>query len=188
MLDTTSCGDNQILQSVISLIVIENIFPANRVGDDIQVYNDEDRNGLRCVFHTLRQQNLKKAGHNVALADYLAQANAERFILHQIEDPEAVADLDAIAEMEGVDGLFYGPGDYSVRLGIPGQLDHPDVEAVRRQVAETARRHGKIAATVCGPAEVARFADLGYNYLNIGADVGALTAFADAAVAAFGDL
>ena len=51
---------------------VAGIFPANRVGDDLEVYADEDRHGLRCMLHTLRQQNLKKAGHNAALADFVA--------------------------------------------------------------------------------------------------------------------
>lgn len=124
----------------------------------------------------------------VGLLDYMAQANAERFVCHQIEDPEAVADLDAIAEMEGVDCLFFGPGDYSVALGIPGQIDHPDVQAVRIRVAEAARKNGKIAATVCSQANIHSYADMGYNFLNVGADVIALVNYADAAMAAFGDL
>lgn len=124
----------------------------------------------------------------VGLLDYMAQANAERFVCHQIEDPEAVADLDAIAEMEGVDCLFFGPGDYSVALGIPGQIDHPDVQAVRIRVAEAARKNGKIAATVCSQANIQSYADMGYNFLNVGADVIALVNYADAAMAAFGDL
>ena len=43
--------------------------------------------------------------------------------------------------------MFFGPGDYSLALGIPGQLQHPEIKAVRARIAEVARRHGKIAAT-----------------------------------------
>lgn len=124
----------------------------------------------------------------IASPEYLAASNKQRFVLHQIEDPEAVDDLDAMAELDGVDGLFYGPGDFSLALGVPGEMNHPEVERVRKLVAETARKHGKIAATVCGQAEVGRYADLGYNFLNVGADVVALSQYADKAVAAFGDL
>ncbi|EAR52722.1 putative aldolase [Oceanicola granulosus HTCC2516] len=124
----------------------------------------------------------------VALADYMAQANSERFVLHQIEDPEGLDQIERIASIDGVDGLLFGPGDYSIRLGIPGQIDHEEVEAARVAVAKVARKHGKIAATVCSQADVARHADLGYNFLNVGADVLALSRYADAAVEAFGDL
>ncbi|MBD3624948.1 MAG: aldolase [Rhodobacteraceae bacterium] len=124
----------------------------------------------------------------LGLADYLSQANSERVVLHQIEDPEAADDLEAIAELDGVDGLFFGPGDYSVALGAPGQMDHAEVEAMRVRVAQVARQHNKIAATVCSQDQIRRHADLGYNFLNVGADVLALTRFADEAMAAFGDL
>ena len=124
----------------------------------------------------------------VGLADYLAQANAERIVFHQIEDPEAVPHIEEIAALDGVDALFFGPGDFSVALGIPGQIDHPEVEAVRRRVAEAARKAGKIAATVCGPGAIRRHADMGYNFLSVGADVIALVQYADAAMAAFEDL
>ena len=121
------------------------------------------------------------------LQSYLETANRERFVCHQIEDPEAVDQLEAIAEIDGVDCLFFGPGDYSVALGIPGQIMHPDVDKVRRKVAEVARRHGKIAATVCGQDTIGSFADMGYNFLSVGADVVALGQYADKAMAAFGD-
>lgn len=121
----------------------------------------------------------------VGLADYLATANRERFALYQIEDPEAMDHLEAIAEMDGVDCLFFGPGDYSLALAVPGELQHPEIVAVRRRIAEVARRHGKIAATVCGRDQIRDYADMGYNLLSVGADVVALAQYADASMAAF---
>lgn len=121
----------------------------------------------------------------VGLADYLETANRERFALYQIEDPEAMDHLEAIAEMDGVDCLFFGPGDYSLALGIPGQLQHPDIKAVRQRIAEMARKHGKIAATVCGRDQIRDYADMGYNLLSVGADVVALAQYADASMEAF---
>jgi len=121
----------------------------------------------------------------VALAEYLESANRERFALYQIEDPEAMDHLDAIAEMDGVDCLFFGPGDYSVRLGIPGQIQAPEIVKVRERVAEVARKHGKIAATVAGKANVKDYVSMGYNLLSVGADVVALATYADDVLSAF---
>lgn len=121
----------------------------------------------------------------VGLLDYLETANRERFACYQIEDPEALDHLEAIAELEGVDCLFFGPGDYSVATGIPGQLQHPDVKAVRERVAKVARKYGKIAATVCGRDLIAQYVDMGYNLLSVGADVVALAQYADESMAAF---
>lgn len=124
----------------------------------------------------------------VGLADYLKAANSERIICHQIEDPEAVPQLEAIAELDGVDCLFFGPGDYSLAIGVPGELQHPEVRKVREQVAAIARKHGKIAATVCGRDQIQDYASMGYNMLSVGADVVALAQYADAAMTAFGDI
>ncbi|WP_417310979.1 HpcH/HpaI aldolase family protein [Devosia sp.] len=124
----------------------------------------------------------------VGMLDYIAAANTERFVLHQIEDPEALDEIEAMAEIEGVDGLFFGPGDYSMRLGIPGQIQDPQIVKVRERVAEVARRHGKIAATVAGKANVKDYVSMGYNLLNIGADVIALASYADDALSAFDEI
>ena len=50
--------------------------------------------------------------------DYIEQANQERLVIYQVETPEVMKDIEAIAEMQGVDALFFGPGDYSLTLGV----------------------------------------------------------------------
>ena len=62
---------------------------------------------------------------NVPFLEYLEQANKERFVVLQIEDPEAVEELDEIAAVPGYDMLLFGAGDYSVAIGKPGQVDDP---------------------------------------------------------------
>ncbi|MGI6691308.1 MAG: HpcH/HpaI aldolase family protein [Christensenellales bacterium] len=108
-------------------------------------------------------------------ADYNRQANAERFVVVQIEDPEPLDELDEIASLDGIDMLFFGPGDFSHSIGVSGQLDHPEVNQVRRLIAETCRKHGKFAGTVatCGTAR--ELVEMGYQFLNVGADVVAIT-------------
>ena len=124
----------------------------------------------------------------VELLDYLETANRDRYVMYQIEDPEVMDDLDEIASLNGVDALFFGPGDMSVAMGISGQMDHPNIVKMREQVAKAARKNNKIAATVAGPANVKQYVDMGYNFLNIGADVLALTYYADHMLSAFDDL
>ena len=117
--------------------------------------------------------------------DYIEQANQERLVIYQVETPEVMQDIEAIAEMQGVDALFFGPGDYSLTLGVPGQMDHPDVVAARKKVAELARKNNKIAATPGGPGVAKNYIDMGYNLLNIGADVVALSDYAEKLVNEF---
>jgi len=107
--------------------------------------------------------------------EYTRQANRERFLIVQIEDPEPMAELDEIARVEGIDVILFGPGDFSHGIGCVGRLDDPRVVEAERRIAETALRHGKFAGAVAGldtlPAKLA----LGYRFINVGADVLALT-------------
>jgi 4-hydroxy-2-oxoheptanedioate aldolase len=102
---------------------------------------------------------------------YLEQANSERFIIVQIEDPEPLVEIDEIAQVEGIDMLFFGPGDFSHGIGVPGKFDDPRVIEARERVVEAARKHGKWAGTVGSPANFEALANMGYQFINIGADV-----------------
>jgi 4-hydroxy-2-oxoheptanedioate aldolase len=107
--------------------------------------------------------------------DYMAQANAERLVIVQIEDPEPLAELDEIASTPGIDMLFFGPGDFAHGIGQPGNFSHPDIERARVRVAEAARRAGKYAGTVASIESMPKLVPLGYQFFNIGADVLALS-------------
>src|SRR5690606_24337087 len=63
------------------------------------------------------------------LDQYIREANRERFLVFQIEDPEPLDALNAIAALPGLDMLFFGPADFSQGVGAPGQLLHPTVIA-----------------------------------------------------------
>ena len=86
----------------------------------------------------------------MAAADYVRYQNNEVAIICQIETEEAVARLDSIVAVPGVDGIFFGPGDYAHRIGRLGQISHPEVIAPMRKLAESCRRHGKFWGTL-GP-------------------------------------
>ena len=107
-------------------------------------------------------------------ARYMEQANRERFLDCQIDDPEPMAELDEISATPGLDMLFFGPGDFSHGLGIPGQYDHPEVVAARRAVAAACKRHGILAGTVGSVASVPQLLEEGFLFINIGSDVGLL--------------
>ena len=123
---------------------------------------------------------------NVPFLEYLETANSERFSILQIEDPQAVEELDAIAATPGYEILFFGPGDYSCALGVPGQTNHPEVQKARKMVAETARKHGKFAGTVGSPANRQELIDMGYTFISMGADVVALSNYCKDMAVAFG--
>ena len=110
----------------------------------------------------------------VPFADYLAQANRERFVAVQIEDPEPLAELDDIAATPGIDMLFFGPGDFTHSIGAPGAFDDPRVTDARQRVVEAALKHGKFAGTVGGLSNLESLIGMGYRFISLGADVIAL--------------
>lgn len=118
--------------------------------------------------------NADGAYGRMGLLEYMESANRERFVAVQIEDPEPLEELEEIASVEGIDILFFGPADFSQGIGHPGEWDHPLVAEARERIARVCAEHGKFAGTACGPEEVARFRDMGYSFLNVGADVIAL--------------
>lgn len=103
--------------------------------------------------------------------DYIRHANTERIIVLQIESPEALEHAEAIAAVPGFDALLFGPGDFSHRLGLPGQIAAPPVVAARQRVAAAARAHGKflMAAGLYAPFD--EMVAEGHRWFNVGADV-----------------
>ncbi|MCC5938342.1 MAG: aldolase [Lunatimonas sp.] len=108
---------------------------------------------------------------------YLSEANTERFVIFQIEDPEALDAIEEIAALDGFDMLFFGPGDFSQGIGAPGEWDHPKIQEARKRVAEVAANYGKFAGTTGGVGQLKDLYALGYQFVSIGADVVGLTQY-----------
>ncbi|WP_245802850.1 HpcH/HpaI aldolase family protein [Cyclobacterium lianum] len=108
---------------------------------------------------------------------YLKDANRQRFVILQIEDPEALEGLEDIARLEGYDMLFFGPGDFSQAIGAPGEMNHPEITAAREKVVRLAKKHRKFAGTTGTPDKVSIYQTMGYQFISIGADVISLTQY-----------
>jgi 4-hydroxy-2-oxoheptanedioate aldolase len=120
---------------------------------------------------------------NIEFTQYLKEANEQRFVIIQIEDPEPLAELDAIASVPGLDMLFFGPGDFSHALGVPGKFDDPRLVDARLKVAAAALKHGKFAGTVGMPTP--ELLKAGYRFFNFGADVIGLSDYCKDKLATF---
>jgi 4-hydroxy-2-oxoheptanedioate aldolase len=107
----------------------------------------------------------------ISPGDYMRQANQERFVIVQIEDPEPMRDLDEIARIEGIDMLFFGPADFAQGIGEPNNFGHPRIAEARRLIVEAARRHGKYVGTVASCETLAATVAMGYHFVSVGADV-----------------
>lgn len=128
-------------------------------------------------FHPLGQRGFDGSGADapyctVPMAQYIEDANRETFVAIQIEDDRAVEQADAIAQVEGVDVLFFGPSDFSVLAGLPGQFDAPSVQHAIERVARAAAAAGKHWGMPAGSSEAARsLMDRGARFLACGADL-----------------
>lgn len=105
-------------------------------------------------------------------AEYVRHQNNQVALICQIETKEAVAELDAIVAVPGVDGVFFGPGDYAHRIGRLGQISHPGVIAAIQLVGESCRRHGKFWGTVSvGRDHYRQVHALGAQLIGVAGDV-----------------
>lgn len=106
---------------------------------------------------------------------YLAHADDTITLTVQIESAAAVADVERILAVDGVDAIFVGPSDLAASMGLLGQQNHPDVVAKVKTVIAAANRAGVpvgVNAFVRGDAE--RYLEWGSNFVAVGADVALL--------------
>ncbi len=101
---------------------------------------------------------------------YLEDANRETFVVAQIETPKALSNLDEIAQVDGIDLLFVGPGDLAARLE---HSDMGDLDAAVERVAEAAQKHGKAWGIPGGPPEaVEKYHKMGAQMIANAGDFG----------------
>jgi 4-hydroxy-2-oxoheptanedioate aldolase len=95
-------------------------------------------------------------------------------------------ELEAIAAVEGVDGLFVGPSDLAADFGHLGNPKHPEVQAAIKDAAQRIRAAGRSAGTLSGNLDdVEPLFDMGYNFTAAGSDVGLLARGAESIAARF---
>lgn len=108
--------------------------------------------------------------------DYYARCEEEICVLVQAETRQALGHLEAIAGVDGVDGVFVGPGDLSADMGYLGQPGHPDVVAVIDDAITRIKARGKAPGILTGDEKLAHhFIEQGCLFTAVGSDVGLLT-------------
>jgi 2-keto-3-deoxy-L-rhamnonate aldolase RhmA len=121
-------------------------------------------------------------------AAFLAEANRDLLTLIQIELAAAVPLVDQIAAIEGVDGLYIGPGDLSVDLGVPGQWKSPVMLNAIRATVAACRKHGKIMG--CHTDELkdaAMLREMGVQMFGFACDIGMYSQSAASVVGEFAE-
>ena len=106
------------------------------------------------------------------MAEAAKAVNDALLVIVMIETPLAVRNADTIAAVPGIDSLLMGTSDLTMEMGIPGQLDHPDVVASYEKLIAACRKHGKIPAMggVYVPALMKKYIGMGIRMMLSGND------------------
>lgn len=130
---------------------------------------------------------MTRAGRFGRIPDYVKRAGEEICLLVQVETAEALAVLEGIAAVDGVDGVFIGPSDLAASLGHPGNPGHPEVKAAVEDAISRLRKIGKPAGVLTPDVAFAkRCVELGAAFTAVGIDATLLVRGADALAKDFG--
>ncbi|CAG9262930.1 4-hydroxy-2-oxoheptanedioate aldolase [Paraburkholderia caribensis] len=129
---------------------------------------------------------LARASRWNRVADYLDQATSEICVLVQVETVTGLANLDRIARVDGVDGVFFGPSDLSASMGLLGKAGADGVRAAICDGIATVRDAGKAAGVLAPDERYAReYLAAGASFIAVGTDVGLLNAAANKLLATY---
>ena len=102
-------------------------------------------------------------------------SNRETFVMIQIEDKEALDELEGIAAVPGIDAFFVGPADLSSSLGVFGESDSKIMEEAIEMIAAAAKENGKWWGIPVGsPQQGQKYLDMGAQFINYSSDLGAI--------------
>jgi 2-dehydro-3-deoxyglucarate aldolase len=123
--------------------------------------------GIRGVSVSQRQNRFG------TVPDFFKQANESMTVLVQIESKLGCDNLEAIAAVEGIDGIFVGPSDLAAAYGHLGNPAHPEVQAVIKSLFERSRAAGKPSGTLAPvEADARRYIEWGATFVAVGSDLG----------------
>ena len=112
-------------------------------------------------------------------SNYNADSNRETFLITQVETLQAVANAEEIASIDGIDGLFIGPADLSLRIATQGD-GNMTMEKAIDTVAAAAEKHGKVWGITAGSVEeIKRYRDQGAQMVPWGGDFSLMNVLKD---------
>jgi 4-hydroxy-2-oxoheptanedioate aldolase len=131
---------------------------------------------------------LARASRWNRIDDYLRRSDAEMCVLVQVESLAGMANLESIAAVEGVDGVFFGPADLAASMGLIGRPADPAVQAAISRGIAAVIRAGKAAGTLTPDRKLAReYLNQGALFVAVGADTSLLIKAAQELAAEFTD-
>jgi 4-hydroxy-2-oxoheptanedioate aldolase len=131
---------------------------------------------------------LARASRWNQIDDYVRRSDAEICVIVQVESVGGLTNLEDIAAVDGVDGIFFGPADLAASMGLLGKPSDPKVLAAITQGIATVRRAGKAAGTLTPDRALARsYLDQGALFVAVGVDTSLLIKAAKELAAEFVD-
>jgi len=125
--------------------------------------------GVRGVAGTTRATRFGR------IKDYARRAHEELCLLVQVETQAALDSIEAICDVDGIDGVFIGPADLHASLGRTGEIANPEVKPVIDQAIRRIRKAGKAPGILTpNEADARRWLECGALFVAVGADVGIL--------------
>ena len=117
----------------------------------------------------------RAASYGFGFKQYFAEVNHRLLGIAQIENAEAVADVDGIASVDGIDVLFIGHSDLSLNLGVYGKFDSPEMIHAEQAVLSACRKYGKVPGMLLKQSmNAADFRKKGFRFLALGTDHGCM--------------
>ena len=112
-------------------------------------------------------------------SDYNAESNRETFLITQVETLQAVANAEEIASIDGIDGLFIGPADLSLRIATQDSGGLTMEKAIEK-VAAAVQKHGKLWGITAGSVdEIQRYREMGAQMVPWGGDFSLMNVLKD---------
>ena len=110
-------------------------------------------------------------GYGFAVNEYLGSANETITLIAQAESAEAVKNIEAIAQVQGLDAVLVGPYDLSSSLGRPGEVTHPEVQEAIQRVA-SACKEANMPVGIFGMTAnaVQPYIEQGFRLIVVGVD------------------
>jgi len=136
--------------------------------------------GVRGVAGTTRATRFGR------VKDYAQRAPEELCLLVQVETQQALDNIEAICDVDGVDGVFIGPADLHASLGYTGEIAHSKVKPLIDEAIRRIRKCGKAPGILTpNEADARHWLACGALFVAVGADVGILARGAEALAAKF---
>ena len=118
------------------------------------------------------------------ISDYNDRVEQETAVLIQLETCAALKHAEAIAEVDGVNGIFFGPADIAADMGKLGNPMAPEVwEAIKPAAQKLIKRGMPVGTLVTDPKFAAQLMNEGFTFVAIATDTGLLARAADQALA-----